>query len=85
MLSEEAYYEMMDDLYGDQECGEYRAMREDAEREARMEAAHLEAEEAERRAAFEAQQADPMRAVCDDDHTGLYPTMCGFVSDDCPF
>lgn len=60
------------------------AMRREAEGEARMEAQIHEMEEEERRAGHEAQQADPMRAVCEDacDFWGIPYGECRTTEDD---
>lgn len=61
------------------------AMRREAESEARMEAQIYEMEEEERRAEHEAQQADPMRAVCEDhsyDFWGIPYDECRPTEDD---
>lgn len=68
------------------EDGELVAMREEAAREARMEMAMMLAEEAEANAAYVAQQADPLRAVCEDnERSGIFFVECRPVSDDLPF
>ena len=64
------------------ECGELAAMRREAKRDARTEAAMIRAEQEEEEREWKAQQANPLRSVCS--YPAPYAAECRF-HDPIPF